>query len=604
MALPNDDCNIDLDSYTFDLPVDVPYVPDGVTVEDYTKTPIAIEEFKSTEFEDKNFESVLEDVTMDIEEVEISDEYNPNFTPYNIFNDKEIVTLKDEVMGGITDELAKKVNDNFIEIFDTMSDKLFERVTKLFQDSNITGEDAAEIIGRGMPSIIGGVNALIDSMYLRETPADKIVKAVQANNTYKEGKILDANTKIAELESSDKVLLAKLQIIESQAIEAISKAKLAVFESSDEILLLRYKTLYAEYMIKVAQAILAEYESSDVLLNIKLDREHYVTKQEEYKAYIEQFKGDEETLDTEAKKQQYDMAASKANAENIKFSVSDKMLDERYNEQRFTTALKRNEVGASAFEVDPDYLGAKLNSALADAQVKKFEGSEEVIKLKKLILESTSQESHEKVNQVKAQMHLVLRQSDGFNLDAKVKLLGILFDGWSKGFMSGFEGVPAVISNDVMSSLFNNTGDVSNGFNGGDFARHVYLVSGALTGTSLNISIGWDSGVTTGTSTLHVTPSWTELVGYPVVVANAGTSAFTLVAPADGQSHSVMCKVVTNYFDNPLSVLGTTDDCCESGCDAPFVKSSTFIYSIRQGQTCPAGTVWDSETGQCVTGAV
>ena len=601
MAVPGDSCNNDLDQYDLDLPVDVPFESDDIDVSPYNKDKITVDTFEATQFEDVEFKSEFDDIDIKIEDIDISDEYNPNFTPYNLFNDKELNGLKTDVIDGITDEAAKNIISTHADLFDSMNDKLFARVEKLFADSNITGEDAAEIIGRGIPAILSGVNTLIDSMYLRETPADKIVKSVNANNAYKEGKILDANTKIAELESSDEVLLAKLQVIEANAIEAIAKAKLASFQSSDEMLELAYKAAYAEFMIKAAQAILAEYEASDVLLNIKLDKENYLTKQEEYKAYIEQFRSSEDTLDNEYLLQQYNKELAKANSESAKFTASEQMLDELYNEQRFKTSLAKNSVGASAFEIDPDYLGAKLNGAKAEAKVKQFEGSDDVLKLKKLLLDSGAQEADQKVLQIKSQIMLVLKQYDGFNLDAKVKLLGILFDGWSKGFMSGFEGVPAVISNDVMSQLFNNTGDVSNGFNGGDFSRGVYLGSASLTGSALVLTVGWDSGVVTGSSTLNVTPSWTEITDYPIGVSNSGVNSFNLTVPEDGQSHSVMIKVVTNYFDDPVSLVDANNsECCSSNCNTPFVKSSTFIYSIRQGATCPAGTTWDPETGACI----
>lgn len=500
-------------------------------------------------------------VIPDIPDVEIpkSDvEYKNKAKVCNLLTDDDISKLKKKALdtNGKNENMKKDVSD----VFDTLMDKVEARLSKLFCDANISGEDAGDAISRSISSVLNSSIDFVDRLYNSETDSDKLAKLIKANNDIKSGCILDEQHKVAVFEGSDTVLTDKLRILDAQAMEAYNKylesnstvyeamaqAKIAKFKSTDEYLDMLFKKEYYQLNTEIAKGILAEFESSTEVLNSRYAVMQLQQLEEEQKAKI------------------------------------------------------------AVFEASDTMLSYKESLALYEAKIKEFESSDAVISLKQSILENQNQEAYQKVAQIKAQINLVMKQKDGFHLDSKIKLLGILMDGWSKAYMNGLEAIPSVISNDTITKLFDSAGTTSDGYNGGKYKRDIFLTNHNFANGNLTIGFGWDSGIANSKSStlLSVVPNWTELANFPVEVNSSGHQTLSLSYPTDGRALSVVITAKTTYYQNVGNIEDETNeissDCCTIGCPEKFIRTSQYVYSIPAGTTCPEGTHWDIDTGTCV----
>lgn len=521
-----------------------------------------LEEYISPDLNLEIYTPKVDDVkipdTPDIELPKSDVAYKNTVKPCSLLTKDEEVRLKDKVL----DDVGRKNNmkKDLSEVFDQLMDKVEDRINKLFCDANMSGEDAGNAISTSIASVLNSSIDFVDRMYLSETDADRLNKLIKANNDVKQGCILDENHKVAAFEASDMVLTEKLQILDAQAKEAYNKylesnsavyeamanAKIAKWKSTDEYLEMVFKEEYYKLNTEIAKGILAEFESSKEVLNNRYSIMQLQEIEEEGKAKI------------------------------ATFQASDKMLS-------YEESIK-----------------------MYEAELKEFEVSPAVISLKQSILENQNQESFQKVEQLRAQINLVLKQKDGFHLDSKIKLLGILMDGWSKAYMNGLEAIPNVVSNDTITKLFDSVGTTSDGYNGGSYQRDIYLIDHSLDNGTVNIDFGWDSGISNSASSTQITviPNWTELSGYPIEDSSVGSRSVSIPYTNNGESLSVTISAKTVYYQNVSSRDVETDEmnteCCTIGCPEKFIKTSQFVYSVPSGTTCPEGTHWDIDTGSCV----
>jgi hypothetical protein len=422
----------------------------------------------------------------------------------------------------------------------------------MFCESNIVGEDAATGITDLLKS---SMNSALD--YIRfeyeVKPEQKLLDILKADNLYKDGVNIELDSQIKYTET----------FIKERELE------LACFNTSEKVLTnkltsMKYELLSAESQLRIdevnirtakAQALLAEFESSEEYLDLKLNQIRY-----------------------EATKWKYEAAISEMNASD-------------------------------------EVLGYIKGGIKADSVVRQFEASDEVMSLKKAILESENQKGINENKSIKAQILLALKQRDGFHLDSKIKLLGILFDGWSKAYMNGLEAIPSVVNNDYITDLFKTTAEVSDGFNGGKYLQDIKLTAQESVASGLTLGFSWDSGIPNGDSdtTLTVQPNWQEVVGYPMTVNSSGSHSLTIGYPAgkvvteetededgnittetthlnpDVSGYSVLITATTVYYSNPMeTTVNTNADgaCCdEDDCNVKFIRSSQFVYSIKSTQT-------------------
>ena len=270
------------------------------------------------------------------------------------------------------------------------------------------------------------------------------------------------------------------------------------------------------------------------------------------------------------------------------FEASEQVLSLRLNLLNIEVELKKQELNEALFNNSPQMRRARLAQAKADLVMALFKASDEYIAMQVAKEKGEIEKITQAIAQAKAQTLVLLRQYDGFATNTKIKIMGIIYDAWSKAYMNGLEQIPASISNDTMTALSADTVNISDGFNGGAFTRDVWLVSGDSDSSNKGIKVGWDSGLSTGTAVLSVNASWAEVDGYPKDVSLASPLENISIPSGASAGDTITVTVRVNYEDDPASLLntkGSTDACCTLTCGVPFYKTSTLVFSIRGKET-------------------
>jgi hypothetical protein len=255
-----------------------------------------------------------------------------------------------------------------------------------------------------------------------------------------------------------------------------------------------------------------------------------------------------------------------------------------------------SEAKAIQLESHPQMLAAKykLTSMQAEeaqfrAQAAAFEANEDVQKLKHAILqmqkegeEANAISAKRKIDEINAQIRLILKQRDGFRLDTKIKLLNVLMDGWKTGFIGGdIEAVPSVVTDNTISKVFSDIFDTSFTMQKDEFKVPVSIKASNTPedAEEHSFTFTWDAGVNADTSTLRVNYPYATSEENKVFAGSSGEHTITFKRPeADSEDAYAVISVFAYYKEQ----RGDEDDCCATDCAELYSVSSTITVKIEK----------------------
>jgi len=220
------------------------------------------------------------------------------------------------------------------------------------------------------------------------------------------------------------------------------------------------------------------------------------------------------------------------------------------------------------------------------AKAQAFEANPQVQKLKYLILEYQAQgeeanavQAKRKIDEINAQIRLLIKQRDGFRLDTKIKLLNVVMDGWKTGFIGGdIEAVPTVVTDNSISKLFHSIFQTSSTIVDRDFEKPITQEIVDETDTYIDVKYRWKYGIDVFTKNYYVDYGLKWEFIEDAETDDIGYLKLRLYRPKDGYKQNAIITVSGMYMDDtdPNDETG----CCETSCNEVHSLVSSVTTSI------------------------